>query len=94
MVINHLLTGMILQADPWSVPQNPQPTVYVSEFLNHLGVKGDVRGMLQGYVGFPLELLIGYTPPASNSHHQDFIFWVGDSYRLATFTGWGGEPEL
>ena len=37
-------------------PKPPGPTVYGSEFLQHLGVKGDVWGMLYpGYVGFPLE---------------------------------------
>ena len=40
--------------DPWSIPQTPNQQ-FMKEFLNHFGVKGDVWGMLQGYVGVPLE---------------------------------------
>jgi len=36
---------------PWNIPQNPQPTVYGSEFLSFGGV-GIPGVLLQGYVGY------------------------------------------
>ncbi len=50
MVTNHLLNGMILQVEH---TPNPQPTVY--EGIPFIWGFGDVWGMLQRYVGFPLE---------------------------------------
>ena len=44
------------QTPKGAYPKPPGPTVYGLEFLEHLGMKGDVWGMLQGYVGFPLEM--------------------------------------
>ena len=45
------------QQTPGAYPKPPGPTVYDSEFLNHLGVKRGCLGYAkQGYVGFPLEL--------------------------------------
>ena len=40
-----------------TLDSTPQPGVYVWEFLNHLGVKGDSWDMLQGYVGVLLDFL-------------------------------------
>ena len=40
--------------DPWSIPQTPNQQFMVRNSF-HLGVKGDVWGMLQGYVGVPLD---------------------------------------
>ena len=42
------------QTPKGAYPKPPGPTVYGSEFLNHLGVKGDVWGMRnRGMLGFP-----------------------------------------
>ena len=51
------------QHTPGTYQNDPQPTVYVSEFLNHLGVWGSLaRDMLQGYVGAPLDRSILVSP--------------------------------
>ena len=46
-----------LPTDPWSIPQTPNQQFMVRNSF-HLGVKGDVWGMLQGYVGFPLDDIV------------------------------------
>ena len=62
-----LSSSKTLPTDPWSIPQTPnQQFMFRNSF--HLGVKGDVWGMLQGYVGFPLEF------------HNMFIFQTTKSW--------------
>ena len=41
----------IFETDSWSIPQTPNQH-FISGIPFILGVKGDVLGMLQGYVGF------------------------------------------
>ena len=52
----YMVFSKTLPTDPWSIPQTPnQQFMFRNSF--HLGVKGDVWGMLYpGYVGFPLDI--------------------------------------
>ena len=66
------------QQTPVSHTPNPQPTVY--ERIPFIWGFGDVWGMLQGYVGFPLEIRMRLENECLVPDGHPFFFLVG--YQL------------
>ena len=73
---------------PWNIPKQPPfPTLYASEFLQHLGVKGETFRVCDphGYVGVLLEHVFFFVETLKTHDSHVFQFGLRESYANRWF---------